>query len=386
MDETPHTLTTQTLQTLTDRLDALEAENRSLRAVVDEHADTAPSALSRRRLVLGGGAAALGAVVGSVTASPVAAGGLAADPVLKNENNVVTAPTSITGDIRVVTKAGDISDVFTTALAASNQNPTVGTALYGVAQSFGVAGLASNGDGTGVFGRSEAGNVGVHGFTYGDAVASPVSQFTSGVWGQISSSYPTAPAFLADGRITLRTLANPGGVPTSAGAEAGDLTIRREADGTATWWVCVEQASGGVDARFVRIAGPNAGGAFEPLPAPLRVYDSRVGEPPATGPKEALPVSTERTIDATLNTGGAVPADALVLWINLTATQGTHPGFLSAYSADVAWSGTSNVNYTAGQSIANAVTVRCDHGRIKVRAGGPAGTVHFIVDVIGFSR
>lgn len=386
--------TARTLQELTDRLDALEAENRLLRQraesrtqPVESAADgSAISVISRRKLVLGGGAAALGAAV--VTASSTPAAAAPGAPLALEQGNPVNAPTSMSGDIRDMPLAGgpDASDVFTSVLSASNQHPNVGTGFYGYAQSYGVCGLASGANGTGVFGRSDVGGTGVHGWVYGDAVSSPVSDFTAGVWGQVSSSYPTAPAFLADGQIALRTLPNPGGAPASEGAVAGDLTIRREADGTATWWVCVEEASEGDDATFVRLAAPDSGGAFEPLPAPIRVYESRPGEAPATGPKTPLAVGTDRTIDCTLNTAGAVPTDARVLWINLAATQSTDAGYLAAHSADASWGGTANLNYAAGQDVSNAVTVRCDEGRITIRAGGPSGSVHFIVDVIGFSR
>ncbi len=54
--------TAQQLQDLTERLDALEAENRVLRNQVEaQPAATTTTMISRRRLMLGGGAAALGA-------------------------------------------------------------------------------------------------------------------------------------------------------------------------------------------------------------------------------------------------------------------------------------------------------------------------------------
>ncbi len=356
------------------RLDRLEAENRALRERIDE---ASPTARLSRRALLGGGAA-LGTALAAGTSTSAAAAPAFVE--IDKPDNTGKNTTGLRGSI--VLPGGGDPDILTPALSVWNQSTIAGSAINVAAKSFG---LFSSSQGTGVLSRSDRGGVGVQGWVDGDPTLDPPTSTTSGVWGQ--SSYAAAPALLADADITLRTLDNPGGMPVSGDARPGDLSIRTDGSGGSTWWVCVHEAGGGEPARFVRVAAPGSVGAFEPLPAPIRVYDSRMGAPPATGPKTQLVGPGERVVSCEANTGGAVPSDALAVVVNLTIVGPSADGWAAVFADGAPWGGTSNINYTMGQNVANSAMVRCGPGAsIRVRNGQPGASVDFIVDVMAFAR
>ena len=120
------------------------------------------------------------------------------------------------------------------------------------------------------------------------------------------------------------------------------------------------------------------------LAAPVRVYDTRFG-----GLTKFAPATT-RTID--LSASG-IPLGARAAIVTVTVTQADNAGFLTVYSASLATApNTSNVNFTAGEDIANNITVATDGAnKIKITSGA-AGTQpgavgsneDVVVDVVGF--
>lgn len=351
------------------RLDRLEAENRQLR----ERLDDTPRRLSRR-VLLGGGAAAAGAALATGPPSRASAGPAYLE--IDKDYNVGTNPTVLEGTIA---PTSGTAGVLTPAFRVVNQNsPGTAISVYGESH-----GLFSSSLGVGVTSRSEGG-VGVEGWADGFP-DDPAGETTSGVWGH--TGIEAAPAFLAGGQITLRTQENVGGMPESTHAKPGDLSIRTDPAGTSTWWVCVEEAAGSTPARFVRVAAPGSAGAFETLASPIRVYDSRPGAPPATGPKSPLVGPTERAVSCETNTGGLVPADAQAVVVNLTIANPSDAGWAAVFPDGATWGGTSNINFAAGQAIANSATVGCGPSAgIRVRVGEAGVSADVIVDVMGFYR
>jgi hypothetical protein len=126
---------------------------------------------------------------------------------------------------------------------------------------------------------------------------------------------------------------------------------------------------------------PFSGWGYHALDAPQRVFDSRAifggwGSP--------LPAGSTR--DILLSTGGSsatVPSYAGAIVANVTVTGGTLPSYLTAWS----WHGpkptSSTLNYGAGQTIANLVTVTSFNGPI-LSVATAAGQVDVIVDVVGY--
>ncbi|WP_203714722.1 right-handed parallel beta-helix repeat-containing protein [Asanoa siamensis] len=105
---------------------------------------------------------------------------------------------------------------------------------------------------------------------------------------------------------------------------------------------------------------------------PQRVLDTR----PALGP-----VGQNAEIEFALP-AAAAGASAVVL--NVTATEPSTSGYLKVYPAGGEAEPTaSNLNYAAGQTIANLVTVKVVNGKVRVRNGG-RGTTHVIADLAGY--
>ena len=77
-----------------------------------------------------------------------------------------------------------------------------------------------------------------------------------------------------------------------------------------------------------------------------------------------------------------LPSSVDSVALNVTVDDATAPGFVTAYPCDGARPSTSNLNYAAGQTIANAVmtavSLLCDHS-----ATGPAGSVDHVCDHVG---
>lgn len=121
------------------------------------------------------------------------------------------------------------------------------------------------------------------------------------------------------------------------------------------------------------------------LTTPVRIYDSRPGNNPATGPKTPLVGPTTRSnIDATIN-GSGVPVGAAGILANVTVVNTVGSGFLVAYKNGAAQPPASTINwFGTGQVLANTTVVALDaSGRFAVSIGGSSQTDVF-VDVIGY--
>ncbi|MDD9377800.1 hypothetical protein M8Z33_14250 [Streptomyces sp. ZAF1911] len=112
--------------------------------------------------------------------------------------------------------------------------------------------------------------------------------------------------------------------------------------------------------------------------APTRIVDTREGQGTAKGQ-----VPGYGSFDIGIAGRAGVPAGATAVALNLTVTNPRSAGHLTAYPAGKPAPTTSNVNFTAGQTVANAVIVPVGaDGKITIRNGGwnPADVV---VDVVG---
>ena len=109
---------------------------------------------------------------------------------------------------------------------------------------------------------------------------------------------------------------------------------------------------------------------------PQRVLDTRSGLGAPVGrvePGQPVPVSL----------AGVVPAAASAVVVNLTATDTTGPGFVTAWPGATAQPGTSNLNYVRGGTVPNLAVVPIGaDGTILVTTG--AASAHLIADVLGW--
>ena len=134
--------------------------------------------------------------------------------------------------------------------------------------------------------------------------------------------------------------------------------------------------TGLVGAGFPRSAGaPADAGALGAL-TPARIADTRF----AGGPIAAY---TSRTLQI-LGAGG-VPASAVsAVVLNLTVTDTTAAGYLTAYPSDTTPPNASNLNFVPGQTVPNLVVVPVGaDGTIQIY-NGAAGSVDVVADVAGY--
>ena len=146
---------------------------------------------------------------------------------------------------------------------------------------------------------------------------------------------------------------------------------------------------GGVSDAFVaKISETPASTALQyyPLPRPIRLLDTRAGEPACDTPGVPLTGSTVRTEVARLTCNGiTIPANAQAVVGNATAvnmTPGAGTGYVTLYPSNASRPTVSNLNYTPGQVVANAFTVGLgSDGTFNIFA---LTTLDFIVDITGY--
>jgi alpha-tubulin suppressor-like RCC1 family protein len=120
-------------------------------------------------------------------------------------------------------------------------------------------------------------------------------------------------------------------------------------------------------------------GAFVSL-SPKRILDTRKG---VGAPVKAVKAGGK--LDLTVQgAGGVSPAGAAAVVMNVTATAPTHSGYLTVYPAGAFRPTASNLNFTAGRTVPNLVTVALGTSGHVTIYNGSIGTVHLIADVAGY--
>jgi hypothetical protein len=121
------------------------------------------------------------------------------------------------------------------------------------------------------------------------------------------------------------------------------------------------------------------GKPFHPI-APTRVLDTR----PATqvGPYDT-PIGPDEGGDVQVAGLDGIPADAGLILTNVTVTDTTAPSYLAVWCPCEDWPGTSSLNWTPGQTLANSVTAFDGFDQDVAVANG-AGSVDVVIDVSGW--
>ncbi len=133
-------------------------------------------------------------------------------------------------------------------------------------------------------------------------------------------------------------------------------------------------------------APPGQGGLYyHPLPAPVRLFDSRPGETACDAPGAPLANDGVRSVLAQRSCLGAtIPQSAKAIVGNATVVNFISSGFrfITLYPSGVAQPNASNLNFTANQIVPNSFVVGLsDEGRFDIYSHG---ATHFIVDVNGY--
>jgi hypothetical protein len=123
---------------------------------------------------------------------------------------------------------------------------------------------------------------------------------------------------------------------------------------------------------------PTDPGTFQAL-APARVLDTRAGLGAAKAPVKAAGALTMNVAGH----GGVPSTGARAVVFSLTATRTHATGYLSAYPAGSARPTASNVNFTAGATVPNLVTVALGGGKVTLYNGSNQPT-DLIADIAGY--
>lgn len=113
----------------------------------------------------------------------------------------------------------------------------------------------------------------------------------------------------------------------------------------------------------------NRGGSFVPV-TPTRLLDTRNGPPVGAGGTVALPMT-------------GVPPTAAAAVLNTTVTNPSVDGFLTVYPGGVPKPDASNLNFTAGETVAGQVVVPIGADR-KIDFSNRFGTVDVLADLFGY--
>jgi hypothetical protein len=239
------------------------------------------------------------------------------------------------------------------------------------------AGFAAGGDGSIWFANAQA----AIGRIVSVDPAAPVALLATAGKEQATVSWsappvPTAP--VAGYRVT----ASPGGATcTTSGATT--CTIAGLAGGASTTFT-VSALDGSAEVLATSAPSnavvPWSGSTYVPVP-PTRILDSRTSGLGFTGPvTSAQPRSLQIT-----GLGGAsnVPASATAVVMNVTATDSTAESYLTVYPTGTTKPNASNLNFGAGQVVANLVTVKLGTGG-KVDIATAVGSTNVVADVVGY--
>ena len=128
-----------------------------------------------------------------------------------------------------------------------------------------------------------------------------------------------------------------------------------------------------------------AGLLYYPLSSPVRLLDTRIGQPACDNPGAPLLGGTSRTEAARVTCSGVtIPANAQTIVGNATVVNntGTDGGFITLYPSGATPPTVSNLNYAPGQVVPNAFTVGLgSDGAFNIFA---SSSTHFIADVTGY--
>ena len=120
-------------------------------------------------------------------------------------------------------------------------------------------------------------------------------------------------------------------------------------------------------------AAGQAAGTFSPV-SPIRVLDTR----------NSSPVAADSAVSFQVAGVNGIPARVSAVVFNLTVTQPRSVGFITAYASGAARPNASNLNFSAGQTVPNLVTVPVGaNGRVTL-FNRSSGASQLIADVTGY--
>jgi hypothetical protein len=185
----------------------------------------------------------------------------------------------------------------------------------------------------------------------------------------------TALGSTADGFVTVYPCGEPVPTTSSVNFVAGQTIVSSVIARMGPTGICADAL---VDVHLI----VDTVGTFEAVGglsfqavAPVRLVDTRNANSPWVG-------RTMRQSPLELNLAGlsGLPADAHAVALNVAVTGAVDDGFVTIYPCADGVPPTSNVNYRAGQTIANSVLVGLGNGKLCLNS---TGRTHVIIDLTG---
>ena len=118
---------------------------------------------------------------------------------------------------------------------------------------------------------------------------------------------------------------------------------------------------------------PSTAGSFKGL-SPARLLDTR----------NSAAVGADSAVSFQVAGVNGIPASVAAVVFNLTVTQARSLGFVTAYASGSARPNASNLNFSAGQTVPNLVTVPVGSNGKVALFNRSSGTAHLIADVAGY--
>ena len=162
--------------------------------------------------------------------------------------------------------------------------------------------------------------------------------------------------------------------PGQVGPGGRTYTFASWSDGGAASHLIVTPASPATYTATFDLVSPTGPLDYFTL-APCRLFDTRTAAPYAAGSTHVIPASGSC----------GVPPTARAVALNLTVTGPTGNGHLRLQAADLPLPLASAINFQAGLTRANDAVVGLDaSASFLIYVGMPSGSVHVVVDVVGY--
>lgn len=165
--------------------------------------------------------------------------------------------------------------------------------------------------------------------------------------------------------------------PTSVSGD-GTITTPHTYTRLGTYPVTVTATDGQGDTVTNTVTVQTAGSAYVPY-GPTRLLDTRTG----LGAPKAK-VAGNGTVKLQIAGTGSIPAGVTAAVLNLTVTDATSAGFLTAYADGGTQPTTSNVNFRAGQTVPNLAIVPVGPDGAVDLSAHSGGSIDVVADIAGY--
>jgi anti-sigma-K factor RskA len=362
-----HTLAPDALQPTPESSEIPEAHDEAPEAAGEADAQPRRGGLTSRRSLLRGAAAATAAAsVGAVALGATQPAHAA--PQANGSNLILGAYNSASSQTTLDDTSGNQEFVLEVWNKTTNTNP-VNSAIYGVAPygATGITGQAATG--YGVFGYTSNGGTAV----YGEA---------AGGWAIVGDSSNTYDIVAAHTGFIGVQVQGSVGAPTTGFFFIGDCI--RDANGDL--WLCTagDGTTLGTWVKAAHAVAGMSGGAITYLSKPLRLLDTRPNQPAVNHPGSPYLAGSTHTITVSGASNGTVtvPAGCVGAIGNLTVIGQTGGGnYVELVPSGVGFQGTSNLNFTAGQLVANSYNVGLNASGALDIILGSGGNADVILDL-----